>query len=112
MGEFEDVTMMGRTLWLRGSEHVISLALSCVAVASVFLLVTLIFIPFGQIVGRYLDTAANTAASSTCRPSLPFAKAPVSLSLGSPSFSAFPFARFKSGNKDAGPRPGPRACCS
>ncbi len=60
MGEFEDVTMMGRTLWLRGAEHVVSLALSCVAVASVFLLVTLIFIPFGQIVGRYLDAATNT----------------------------------------------------
>jgi len=60
MGEFEDVTMMGRTLWLRGTDHVISLALSCVAVASVFLLVTLIFIPFGQIVGRYLDAATNT----------------------------------------------------
>lgn len=60
MGEVEDVTMMGRTLWLRGSEHVISLVLSCVAVASAFLLVTLIFIPFGQIVGRYLDAATNT----------------------------------------------------
>jgi len=60
MGEFEDVTMMGKTVWLSGADHVISLALSCMAVASTFLLLTLIFIPFGQIVGRYLDDAPNT----------------------------------------------------
>ncbi len=60
MGEFEDVTMMGKTLWLSGAERVISLALSCLAVAGIFLLITLLFIPFGQIVGRYLDSAPNT----------------------------------------------------
>ena len=60
MGEFEDVTMMGKTVWLSGADHMISLALSCMAVASTFLLLTLIFIPFGQIVGRYLDNAPNT----------------------------------------------------
>jgi len=60
MGEFEDMTMMGKTVWLSGADHVLSLALSCVAVASTFLLVTLVFIPFGQVVGRYLDSAPNT----------------------------------------------------
>ncbi|MBI4379848.1 MAG: hypothetical protein HY574_01460 [candidate division NC10 bacterium] len=60
MGEFEDVTMMGSTVWLSGADHVISLGLSSVAVAAVFLLITLVFIPFGQIVGRYLDAAPNT----------------------------------------------------
>src|SRR3990170_8586448 len=60
MGEFEDVTMMGKTVWLGGADHVISLGLPSVAVAAVFLLITLVFIPFGQIVGRYLDAAPNT----------------------------------------------------
>lgn len=60
MGEFEDVTMMGQTVWLTGIAHLLSLGLSCLAVASAFLLITLIFIPFGQIVGRYLDAASNT----------------------------------------------------
>lgn len=60
MGEFEDVTMMGNTVWLRGIDHLMALGLSCAAVASAFLLITLIFIPFGQIVGRYLDAAPNT----------------------------------------------------
>jgi len=60
MGEFEDVTMMGKTLWLTGADHLVAMALSCVAVASVFLLVTLIFIPFGQVVGRHLDSAPST----------------------------------------------------
>ncbi len=60
MGEFEDVTMMGKTLWLEGPDHIIALVLSSVAVASTFLLITLVFIPFGQVVGRYLDAAANT----------------------------------------------------
>lgn len=63
LGEFEDMTMMGNTIWLRGSDHLIALGLSCVAVASAFLLITLIFIPFGQIVGRYLDAAPNTIAA-------------------------------------------------
>ncbi len=60
MGEFEDVTMMGKTLWLKGPDHVIGLLFSSAAVASTFLLITLIFIPFGQVVGRYLDAAADT----------------------------------------------------
>ena len=60
MGEFEDVTMMGKTVWLGGADHVIALALSCVAVACTFLLITLAFVPFGQIIGRYLDAASNT----------------------------------------------------
>jgi spermidine synthase len=60
MGEFEDVTMMGRTVWLRGTDHIIALALSCIAVACTFLLITLAFVPFGQIIGRYLDAASNT----------------------------------------------------
>ncbi|HLC06440.1 MAG TPA: methyltransferase domain-containing protein [Anaerolineales bacterium] len=60
MGEFEDVTMMGKTVWLGGADHVTALTLSCVAVACTFLLITLAFVPFGQIVGRYLDAASNT----------------------------------------------------
>ncbi|HLC20724.1 MAG TPA: methyltransferase domain-containing protein [Candidatus Methylomirabilis sp.] len=59
MGQFEDVTMMGKTVWLSGADRVISVALSCLAVACAFLLVTLVFIPFGQVVGRYLDIAPN-----------------------------------------------------
>ncbi|HLC02915.1 MAG TPA: methyltransferase domain-containing protein [Anaerolineales bacterium] len=60
MGQFEDVTMMGKTVWLGGADHVTALALSCVAVACTFLLITLAFVPFGQIIGRYLDAASNT----------------------------------------------------
>jgi len=41
MGDFEDVTMMGKIVWLRGADHVTALALSCVAVACTFLLITL-----------------------------------------------------------------------
>ncbi|MGH7370090.1 MAG: methyltransferase domain-containing protein, partial [Candidatus Methylomirabilaceae bacterium] len=60
MGEFEDVTMMGKTLWLMGPDHIVALLFSSAAVASTFLLITLIFIPFGQVVGRYLDAASDT----------------------------------------------------
>jgi spermidine synthase len=60
LGEFEDITMMGKTVWLTGASHLVAMALSCLAVASVFLLVTLSFLPFGQIVGRHLDQAPNT----------------------------------------------------
>ncbi|HEY7676105.1 MAG TPA: methyltransferase domain-containing protein [Candidatus Methylomirabilis sp.] len=60
MGEFEDVTMMGKTVWLTGADRIASLALACATVASAFLLVTLVFVPFGQIVGRALDAAPDT----------------------------------------------------
>lgn len=60
LGEFEDVTMMGKTLWLTGADRLLSLALACLTAAGTFLLVTLVFIPFGQIVGRSLDAAPNT----------------------------------------------------
>ncbi|HYB72818.1 MAG TPA: methyltransferase domain-containing protein [Candidatus Sulfotelmatobacter sp.] len=60
MGEFEDVTMMGKTVWLTGADRAVSLALACATVAGAFLLVTLVFIPFGQIVGRALDASRDT----------------------------------------------------
>ncbi len=60
MGEFEDVTMMGKTLWLSGADHAVALGVACATVAGIFLLGTLAFIPFGQIVGRHLDAAADT----------------------------------------------------